>query len=150
MPSSGRVTFERYLQAVTARDFVTLRALAHPEFEDSYPQSGEVTVGIENLIAIVSNYPGELTHLGSDRILGGEDRFVRTPQFTVIRIEGSGDQFTGIQRARYPDGSVWFVVVVAEMRDGLVYRTESYFAAAFDPPSWRAPYVEVRRPPEAE
>jgi hypothetical protein len=141
MPGGGRATFERYLEAFTARDFATLRALAHPNFEDAYPQSGEVTVGIENLIAIVSNYPGDFKSLGRDRIVGGEDRYVRTPHFTVIRVEGSGDQFTGIQRALYPDGSVWFVVLVAEIRDGLVYRTESYFAPTFDPPSWRAPYV---------
>lgn len=150
MPSRGRQTFERYLEALAANDFASLRALAHPDFEDTYPQSGEVTVGIENLIAIVSNYPGELEHVGSDRIVGGEDRFVRTPHFTIIRVEGSDDQFTGIQQARYPDGSVWFVVVVAELRDGLIHRTESYFAPAFDPPGWRNPYVKIRPRPDAE
>jgi hypothetical protein len=35
--------FERYLAALNSRDLDPLTALAHPEYEDFYPQSGEVT-----------------------------------------------------------------------------------------------------------
>ena len=147
MPDTPRATFERYLEAIQARDLATLRQVAHPDFEDFYPQSGELTRGIENLISILTGYPGQLESLGRDRVVGGDDRFIRTPMFTVLRVEGSGDQFTGIQRARYPDGSTWFIVIVAELRDGLIHRTQSFFAPTFEPPAWRSDRVEVQRPP---
>ncbi|HET7686503.1 MAG TPA: hypothetical protein VFM19_08880 [Candidatus Limnocylindria bacterium] len=124
-----------------------LRGLAHPDFQDFYPQSGELTVGVDNLVALLTAYPGELELLGRDRILGGEERYVRTPIFTVIRVEGEGDTFTSISRARYPDGSTWMIIVVGEIRDGLVYRTESYFAPYFEPAAWRSELVELRPRP---
>ena len=99
MADSPRAIFERYLQALQGRDFATLRAVAHPGFEDFYPQSGEVTRGIDNLIAILLNYPGQLQSLGRDRVVGGETRFVSAPNFTVLRVEGGGEHFTGLQRA---------------------------------------------------
>lgn len=146
MTSSTRATFERYLRALQTRDFETLRELAHPDFEDHYPQSGELTRGVESLIRIVNHYPGgdRLEDLGQARVIGGDDRYVRTPSFTIVRIDGSGDDLVGVQRARYPDGSLWIIIVIAEMRDDLVYRTESFFAPAFEPADWRAPWVEHR------
>jgi hypothetical protein len=141
--TSSKATFKRYLVALQSRDHATLRELTHPGFEDFYPQSGERTRGIENLISIIENYPGGVEPLGQDRIVGGSDEFVRTPSFVVVRIEGSGDQVMGVQRARYPDGATWYIIVVAELREGLVYRTDSFFAPSFPPAEWRAPWVEL-------
>jgi hypothetical protein len=147
MADNSRAIFERYLEALQSRNFATLREVAHPEFEDFYPQSGEVTRGIDNLIAILLNYPGQLESLGRDRVVGGETRFLSAPNFTVLRVEGSDEQFSGVQQARYPDGSLWFIVVVAELRDGLVYRTDSFFAPAFEAPAWRSEWVSIRPRP---
>ena len=144
---TSREIVRRYLQAVNEGDMATVRELTHPDFEDFYPQSGELTRGADNLEAIITNYPGKLKGLGQDRIVGGEDRFVRSPLFTIIRVEGSDEIVTGIQRARYPDGSLWFAIALVQLRDGLVYRSQSFFAPAFDPPEWRAPYVEIRPRP---
>lgn len=66
-----------------------------------------------------------------------------TPVFTLLRIEGAGDTFTSVQKARYPDGSDWYVVSVGEIRDGRVWRVQTFFAATFDAPAWRSPWVEV-------
>jgi SnoaL-like domain len=149
MADTSRQIFERYLRALNSQDLATTRELIHPDFEDSYPQSGEVIRGAENLIAMLTNYPGALQGLGTQRIVGGEERFVRSPLFTIIRVEGNDDTLTGIQRIKYPDGSVWLAVILCEMRDGLVWRIESYFAPLFDPPAWRAAWVEIRpRPTE--
>ena len=98
--------------------------------------------------AMLANYPGDLKGLGTQRIVGGEERFVRSPLFTIIRIEGNDEALTGIQRIRYPDGSLWFAVVLCELRDGLVYRVETYFAPFFDPPAWRSQFVEIRSRPD--
>ena len=144
---SNRATFEAWVEAIQTQDFDVLRQLAHPQFQDFYPQSGEATLGVEHLITIMSGYPGGVESLGRDRLLGGEERYIRTPIFTVVRVEGEGDTFTGISRARYPDGTRWMILVVGEVRDGLVYRTESYFAQYFEPAAWRADLVELRPRP---
>lgn len=146
-PGAARQIFERYLQALAERDIATLRELTHPDFEDLYPQSGELIRGAANMEAIITNYPGSTTGIGLERIVGGEQRFVRSPLFTIIRVEGDDDTLTGIQRVRYPDGSVWFAIALCQMKDGLVWRMESYFAPSFDPPAWRAPWVEIRSRP---
>lgn len=143
-----RAVFERWLEALNTRDMAALEALAHPDFEDFYPQSGELTRGFENLKAIIDNYPGGGTQgLGRDRIVGGEERWVRTPMFTMLRVEGSENVFTGIQRGRYPDGSVWFIIIISEVRDGRIYRQQSFFAPTFEPAEWRSQRVELRPRP---
>ena len=146
MSVDHRAIFERYMAALNKRDVANLGELLHPDFEDFYPQSGELTHGAANLLALIDNYPGEYEDLGQDRVIGGEERFISTPMFTVLRVEGSGDVFTGVQRARYPDGSLWIIVLIAELRDGLIYRTQSFWAPTFDPPAWRAQWVEVQQP----
>ena len=141
---TARAAFEAYLDALTERDMAALDALLHPDFEDVYPQSGERTRGFANLKAIIENYPGgSLKDQGRERVEGAEDRWVATPTFTVLRIEGTGNVFTGVQRVQYPDGSEWYVVVICEMRDGKAWRIQSYFAPRFEPPDWRAQWVEV-------
>ena len=124
----------------------TITSLA-PDFEDVYPQSGEHTHGAANLRAIIEHYPGGYTGGGVDRVVGAEDRWVTTPAFSLLRIEGTGDTFTAVSRGRYPDGSDWFVVNLGQVRDGLVWRVQTFFAQTFEPPAWRSAWVEVE--PEA-
>jgi ketosteroid isomerase-like protein len=144
-----RTVFERYLRATNARDAVALTELVHPDFEDVYPQSGERTRGAANLQAIIEHYPGGgYVGSGLERIVGTEDRWVMTPAFSVLRIEGAGDTFTGVSRGRYPDGTEWFIVTIGQMRDGKVWRAETYFAETFEPPAWRSSWVE--RAPSSE
>lgn len=139
----ARAVFEAYLSAANARDTVALADLVHEDFEDLYPQSGERTRGLANLRAIIEGYPGGgYVGAGTQRVVGVEDHWVMTPAFSLLRIEGSGDTFTGVNRGRYPDGSEWYVIVIGQVRDGKVWRTETYFAPAFEPPSWRSPWVE--------
>ena len=140
----GRAVFEAYLRAANSRDVDALRDLVHPDYEDVYPQSQERTRGYANLQAIIEHYPGGgYEGAGVGRIVGAEDRWIQTPMFSVVRIEGTGNVFTGVSRGRYPDGSEWQIVVIAEVRDGLVWRAETYFAPAFDPPAWRSRWVEI-------
>ena len=141
---NARAAFEGYLAALNERDLAALDALLHPDFEDVYPQSGERTRGPANLKAIIENYPGGgWTDQGLERVEGAEDRWVTTPTFTVLRIEGTGNVFTGVQRAQYPDGSEWHVILIGEMRDGQAWRMQTYFAPRFEPPDWRAQWVDV-------
>jgi hypothetical protein len=43
---------------------------------------------------------------------------------------------------RYPDGRVWWTILLLELRDGKILRETQYWAEPFDPPSWRAEWVE--------
>jgi hypothetical protein len=101
--SHARAVFERYLTAVNAGDADALDEVLHPDFQD-FSQSGERTRGVENLKHIMRNYPGGYEDLGRGPVFGAEDRWVITPMFTLLRIEGTGSVFTGVQKARYPGG----------------------------------------------
>lgn len=141
--ANSRSVFESYVRANNSRDVAALKDLVHPDFEDIYPQSGERIRGLANLQAIIEHYPGGgYAGKGTDRVVGAEDRWVATPAFTILRIEGTGDTFTGISRGRYPDGTDWCIVTIGQMRDGKVWRAEEYFAQNFEPPDWRSQWVE--------
>ena len=142
----ARWVFEAYLRAANGRDLAALEGLLDDDFEDVYPQSGELTRGLANFRSIIEQYPGGgYAGQGTDRLVGTEDRWVLTPSFTVVRIEGTGDTFTGVTRSRYPDGTDWYIVTIAQMRDGKLWRAETYFAQTFKPPAWRAAWVESAR-----
>lgn len=143
MSRDSRSVFEAYLHAANARDVDALETLLDPDFEDIYPQSGERTRGLANLRAIIENYPGGYVGGGRHQVVSAEDRWVMTPMFTLLRIEGQGDVFTGVSRGRYPDGTDWYVVTIGQMRDGRVWRVETFFAQTFDPPAWRSPWVVI-------
>ena len=142
-PPESRAVFEAFLHAVNGRDTAALEALLHKDYLETYPQSGEETHGAANLRAIIENYPGGFEGRGRDRVVGSEDRWVVTPAFTLLRIEGAGDTFTSVQKARYPDGSVWHVLSIGEIRDGRVWRVQTFFAPAFEAPAWRSAWVDL-------
>lgn len=142
--ADGRSTFEAYLTAVNTRDVTKLEGILHPDFEDFYPQSGERTRGPENLKAIIGNYPETGYTAGeTDQVISPEDQWVMTPAMTILRIEGSGNVFIGTQHGKYPDGTTWHIIVIGTLRDGKMWRAESFWAPAFEPPAWRAQWVDV-------
>ncbi len=46
-------------------------------------------------------------------------------------------------KAVWPDDKTYNWVAILEYKDGLVWRETQYFAEPFDPPEWRAPFVEL-------
>jgi hypothetical protein len=142
---SARTIFERWLDAMNRQDFAALRAILHPEYVDEIPQSGERVRGAANMAAIVENYPrrDELRDAIDDAaIVGAEDRWVLTPGFAVVKATGTEDVYTVTARVRYPDGAYWHVILLARLKDGLIYRTRSYYAQEFPAPAWRSQWVE--------
>lgn len=131
-----------------AGDDETLRRLRHPDWTDTWLQSGEVVRGHENWMAINRGYPGGLPRWEMSTISGVEEtRVVATPGLGPlggpITITGGGDTFTLEGRLRYPDGGVFCVVVVGRVAEGKVVEQRTYFAEPFDPPEWRRRWVEV-------
>jgi len=142
--SSGRTVVERYARAIQDKDFDAQAALLTDDFIDEMPQSGERTRGKANYLASVRHYPGGVGTVEpkSARLVGAEDRWVLTPMFTQLRIEGSGDVYTYVGSVRYPNGDTWQMIAIIELRNGKVAKSTTWYAAPFDAPEWRAPFVE--------
>jgi len=137
--NENRDIVERYLAALPA-DLGTLTSLQHQDFVEEWPQSGERIKGSENFKAIQQRYPDTTSE--SRRLIGTEDLWTLAATFTPIRVFGAGDTFTALTLARYPDGSQYHVVSILEVRDGLIWKVTTFFAAPFDAPTWRAEWVE--------
>jgi hypothetical protein len=48
-----------------------------------------------------------------------------------------------VWKARYPDGSDWSVVALITIRQDKIAKLVTYFAQDFDPPEWRAQWIEL-------
>jgi hypothetical protein len=146
---SGRAITERWARAIEDKDFDAQAALIADDFIDEMPQSGERIRGKANWLAVARNYPGGVGTVepGSGRLVGAEDKWVLTPSFSVLRIEGSGDVYTYAGTIHYSNGETWQIVSIVELRDGKVAKSTTWYAAPFEAPDWRAPYVERFAPP---
>ena len=140
--ATNREIIEAYSSALT-HDLDQLDALRHPDFVEDWPQSGERVRGRANMRSIDEHYPGNLTQGAALRIVGSEDRWVLTPTYSPLRIEGTGDVYTGVWRATYPDGKRWHVISLIQLKDQLVWRATTFFAEEFDAPAWRSDWVEA-------
>ena len=144
----ARDVIARYVRALHDQDFDALATIQHPDFVEDYPQSGERIRGSRNFRAILENYPGGLTgeaDRSADQVVGGEDRWMISPTFTMVRLSGAEDMHTALVKLGYPDGSTWYMVSLFELRDGRIAKATTFFAPVFDPPEWRRAWVEVTR-----
>ena len=82
--------------------------------------------------ALLENYPG-----GTPKETSSTGPAAKAPAIT-----GAGDQFTVVGQITYPNGETWQLVSLVELRDGKINRITDYFAAPFEAPAWRTPYVE--------
>lgn len=81
-------------------------ALVNDDYVDEMPQSRERVRGRSNLLAYTSRYPGGVGTVEptSARLVGSEDRWVLTPTFPPLRIEGSGDVYAYVGAVTYANG----------------------------------------------
>jgi hypothetical protein len=144
----NRQVVERYTEALAANDFDAQDALVHDDYEARWPQSGEVIRGRANRRAVLEQYPGGNPGLGLNaaRIVGRDDEFVTGPSWNIIHLVGSGDEMTVTGAVDYPDVGTWHFVSLLTLREGKIWRQVDYFAPPFDPPAWRAPYVDIETP----
>jgi len=139
---SNRDVVESYVRALEAQDVDAIVALLADDYTDEMPQSGERIRGSTNFRAFVAGYPGGVGTLERRRIVGSEDHWVMTPSFSAVRIEGSGDTYTCVGTITYADGQTWQTISIAEVRDGKLAKTTTWYAAPFPAPDWRAALVE--------
>ena len=87
-----------------------------------WPQGGERLRGKANIIAFRSTYPTR-------------------QRFELHRITGCGDLWVNEYTIHYDEKPV-MVVGIMEFRDGKVIRERIYFGEPWEPPAWRAQWVE--------
>ena len=147
MPISHEEFNARIAKAMNERNYDDYEALLTDDYVGEYPQSGEVIRGPRNARAIIEQYPGSLPKdtldMKSARIAATDARWLRTPTFTVVRAEGTGNLGVSAMKTRYPDGSAWWVINFYELRDGRLARSTTFFAPTFDAPDWRKPFVQL-------
>jgi len=131
--SDNRKTVEQFIQAMATNDLEAQDRLLTEDFVEEYPQSGERISGKDNRRAIIQNYPG-----GEPTEASASGPSPKPPVIT-----GAGDHFTATGKIKYPNGETWHLISLIEFRDGKIARMTDYFAAPFEAPAWRAPYVEV-------
>ncbi|MEO6294509.1 MAG: nuclear transport factor 2 family protein [Candidatus Limnocylindria bacterium] len=150
MTDTPRQLFDRWIEAINKQDREVLASVLHPDYTDEMPQSGERTRGAANLFAILDNFPDfeqMRNNVSNAELIGAEARWVLTPNFTVVQVVGEAEVYTVTGRARYPDGSLWYMIVLARLKDGLIHRTTTYYAPEFPAPEWRSQWVEPMGPP---
>jgi hypothetical protein len=137
-----------YAAAASRLDIHAMAALRHPDWQASWPQSGERVIGNENYQRIVDAYPGGYPRSEIQRVVGAEDRWVVTPSNTIQQMVGSGDFWWSEWRMTYPDGRTYLCVELMELRDQKVWRETVYWAEPFTAPDWRSRWVDA--PPAAD
>ena len=145
MTVDHRALFERVSRAINDRDFAALGDLFTDDYLLDYPQSGERIRGLANFRATLENYPSGVPRDGIDKStmrVESDERWVVTPMFTVVRVEGSGTVGTATFKNRYPDGSIWWTIQMYELEGDRIARATTFFAPVFEAPEWRIPYVE--------
>lgn len=141
----SREVLERMRVIIAEADWDALPEVLHPDFVQEMPQSGERVVGIENFRKILEFYPGPgpaLRMANNAFIAGAAEHYIVTPTFNVVKVEDSGDELTSYVQTRYPDDSDWFVISFTSFKDGKVVKRVDFFAPFFEPPDWRADWVE--------
>jgi hypothetical protein len=110
----------------TAADHATVAISSEIYSDDAvleFPQGGERIRGKANIIAFRSAYPA-------------------TVDFEMHRTIGRGDLWVNEYVIRYDGRRQMHVVGIMEFRDGKVFRERIYFGDPWDPPAWRAQWVE--------
>ena len=87
-----------------------------------WPQSGERLRGRDSIVGFRSTYPAR-------------------QEFELHRVTGSGDLWVNEYTIRY-DGRPVMAVGIMEFRGDQVVRERIYFGDPFEPPEWRAHWVE--------
>ena len=141
----NRAVVDRFVEALGSRDADAYESALADDAEIVYPQSGERFRGRRNLRALLDEF---IAHDGGfqptlERVVGDDPSWMVSPAYTVVRVEGSGEQFTATGRVRYPNGTEWHLVQLIKVRGGRINRVTSYFAEPFEAPAWRAPYRET-------
>lgn len=118
----------RYADAGARDDFDAMEELRHSDWQETWPQSGEVVTSSATYRVVRTERPDG------------------APRVEPKRIGGAGDCWWSESIVHYADGSNWLAVSIYELRGGLVWRERVYFGQPVAAPAWRWPLVEHEEP----
>ena len=118
-----RAALDQHWAASAAGDLEREHDIYDDHVVVDYPQSREHIVSRQNIQALRGHHPS------------------KPAGFTIRRIIGNGDLWITEHVIIY-DGRPVPTVSIMEFRDGKVIHETQYFAEPFEPPAWRARWVE--------
>jgi len=117
-----RVALDKHWAASAAGDIEKEHDIYDDDVVVDYPQSGERIISRHNIQALRGHHPSPAG-------------------FSIRRIIGNGDLWITEYVIVYDERPVPTVSIM-EFRDGKVIHETQYFAESFEPPAWRARWVE--------
>ncbi|MFZ0222497.1 MAG: nuclear transport factor 2 family protein [Candidatus Nitrosopolaris sp.] len=118
-----RVALDKHWAAPAAGDVEKEHDIYDDDVVVDYPQSGERIISRHNIQALRGHHPSKLSG------------------FTIRRIIGNGDLWITEYVIVYDERPVPTVSIM-EFRGRKVVHETQYFAERFEPPAWRAQWVE--------
>ena len=123
-PQNTKQVIEAFWAAMQSNDFKAAGEFLHDDYVLEWPQSAERIRGRANFVAINQNYPAH-------------GRW----QFTVHRILAEGDEV--VSDVDVTDGvTTGRVITFSTIRDGKIVRQTEFWPDPYDPPAWRAEWIE--------
>ncbi len=136
----------RFFEMMNTGNIENLDEVYDEDMLTVHPQTRERIQGLEAHRVLARGFqelggidiPTEETEfLGDD-----EERYLLTPLFTMVKIQGTGETLVVTAKMRYPDGSDWYNIGLTTFRKGKLLKRVLFFTPTFDPPDWRAEWIE--------
>jgi len=144
---SNRIVVEKFWDLFQNGDADAAEVLFHPDVVVTYPQSGEVIRGRENLMETLRNYPTNFPTGGDDVILDTTEK-ISAPSspfpfgMSAVTIVEDGELIVGQAILTYPNGDTYHTCSIFKVRSRLIAEETTYFAKSFEAPKWRSEWVE--------
>jgi ketosteroid isomerase-like protein len=123
MATRNEAVIERLIACINDRHIEVMDELFQDDATMDWPQSRERVRGAVNRRAIYGAFP-------------------QLPTITPRRMFSSGEIVVAEATLDY-GGPTYETVFVFEFRDGKIEKETAYWSDAFDPPEWRAEWVET-------
>lgn len=121
-----RTAFELLFSGVHGLSAADEYEVRHDHYVMEMPQSGERITGRDRMRAMQDSFPGPPPSITINRVTGRNRSWF---------IEGIND---------YGGGDLWHVVIFMEFSpDARMLRDTRYYAKDFEPPAWRAQFVDT-------
>jgi len=122
MATRNEAIVERLIACINDKRIEIMDELFHDDATMDWPQSRERVRGAVNRRAIYGAFP-------------------QLPTITPRRMFSSGEIVVAEATLDY-GGPTYETVFIFEFRDGKIEKETAYWSDAFDPPDWRAEWVE--------
>lgn len=123
MTHQNEAVIERLVACINDRHTEVMDELFHEDATMDWPQSRERVRGAANRRAIYGAFPG-LPTITPRRMLSADD---------LVVLEATLDY----------SGPVYETVFIFEFSEGRIRKETAYWSEPFDPPEWRAEWVET-------